>query len=123
MIVSGTTPVWIGAGSFDRVFRSEGLRVIKTPVRALRANAFTERWVGTRRRECLDPILIVHHRQLEAVLREYLTHDNAHRPHRALGLRAPAPRLNPLPTTRASLRPVERHDRLGGLIHEYELAA
>jgi transposase InsO family protein len=115
--------VWVFAGSFDLVFRAEGLRVIRTPVRAPRANAFAERWVGTLRRGCLNWILIVHHRQPEALLRESVTHDNAHRPHRALGLRAPAPRLSPLPTTRASPRPVERHDRLGGLIHEYDLAA
>ena len=60
------------AGSFDLVFGSEGLRVVKTPVRASRANAFAERWVGTLRRECLDWLLVVGRRHLEAVLREYM---------------------------------------------------
>jgi len=59
-------------GTFDEVFRSEGLRVLRTPVRAPRANAFAERFVGTVRRECLDWILILGRRHLEAVLREYL---------------------------------------------------
>src|SRR2546425_1033377 len=60
------------AGSFDAVFRSAGLRVIKTPVRAPMANAVCERWIGTLRRECLDWILILRRRQLEGVLREYV---------------------------------------------------
>jgi len=47
------------SGAFDEVFRSEGLRVIRTPVQAPRANAYAERFVGTVRRECLDWILIV----------------------------------------------------------------
>ena len=42
------------SGSFNEVFRTEGLRVLKTPVRAPRANAFAERWIGTLRRECVD---------------------------------------------------------------------
>jgi putative transposase len=111
------------AGSFDRVFRSEGLRVIKTPVRAPRANAFAERWVGTLRRECLDWILILGRRQLEAVLREYVAHYNAHRPHRALGLQAPETGPIRLPAARASPCDIHRRDRLGGLIHEYDIAA
>ena len=110
-------------GSFDLVFRSEGLRVIKTPVRAPMANAICERWIGTLRRECLDWILILHRRQLEGVLREYLHHYNTYRPHRSLKLRAPEAPPIPLPAARASPRRVERRDRLGGLIHEYDIAA
>ena len=111
------------AGSFDQVFRSEGLRVIKTPVRAPRANAICERWIGSLRRECLDWILIAHRHHLEAVLREYVDHYNAHRPHRSLGLRPPETAPTPLPAVRASPPRLQRRDRLGGLIHEYELAA
>jgi transposase InsO family protein len=111
------------AGSFDTVFRSQGLRVIRTPVRAPRANSVCERWISSLRRECLDWILIVHAGQLEAVLREYVRHYNAHRPHRSLGLRAPEAPPIPLPATRASPRRVRRRDRLGGLLHEYVLAA
>ena len=110
-------------GSFDRVFGSEGLRVIRTPVRAPRANSICERAIGSLRQECLDWILIVHRRQLEGVLAEYVFHYNTHRPHRALGLRAPETAPTPLPATRASPRDVRRRDRLGGLLHEYELAA
>jgi hypothetical protein len=109
--------------SFDTVFRTEGLRVIRTPVRAPRANSICERVIGSIRRECLDWILVVHRRQLEGVMAEYVGHYNAHRPHRALGLRAPETALAPLPVARASPRVLRRSDRLGGLIHEYELAA
>jgi transposase InsO family protein len=60
--------------AFDEVFRSEGIRTIRTPVRAPRANAFIERWIGTVRRECLDRILIVNRRHLERVLPLYIRH-------------------------------------------------
>jgi transposase InsO family protein len=74
---------------FDEVFRSEGVTVIRTPVRAPKANAYAERFVGTVRRECLDWILIFGRRQLERTLRIYGEHYNAHRPHRGLGLVPP----------------------------------
>lgn len=111
------------APSFDQVFRSEGLRVIKTPVRAPRANAICERWIGSLRRECLDWILIVQRRQLEVIVGEYVAHYYAHRPHRSLGLRAPDTALVPLPAARASPPRIRRRDRLGGVLHEYEIAA
>ena len=66
--------------SFDAVFAAEGTRIIKSPVRAPRANAICERVVGTTRPECLDRMLILGRRHLEAVLAEYVEHYNAHRP-------------------------------------------
>lgn len=104
---------------FDIVFASDGVRVIKTPPRAPRANAYAERFVGTVRRECLDWTLIFGRRHLEVVLAEYLAHYNAARPHRGVKLDAPIP-LPPSPDTGKA---IERLDRLGGLIHEYRRAA
>jgi putative transposase len=112
---------------FDDVFRSEGIRVIKAPVRAPNARAHAERWVGTVRRECLDRLLILGRRHLEHVLTSYIRHFNEHRPHRSLEQRPP------LAASMASDEPaiaevidldrVRRRDLLGGLIHEYQLAA
>jgi transposase InsO family protein len=74
---------------FDEVFRSEGIRVVKAPVRAPKARAHAERWVGTLRRECLDRLLILGRPHLQRVLATYLAHYNEHRPHRALEHRPP----------------------------------
>jgi putative transposase len=108
--------------SFDEVFVSEGVRVIRTPVWAPRANAYAERFIGTCRRECLDRLLIIHRRHLERMLHEFIEHYNAHRPHRSLGQRPPLPRASPACVPRVDFS-VRRRDRLGGLIHEYDVVA
>jgi putative transposase len=107
-------------GSFDDVFRAGGIRIVKTPVRAPQANAIAERFVKTVRAECLDWLLILNRRQLERVLRVFVEHYNTQRPHRALRLQPPQP-AEPPPT--AAIGEIQRHDRLGGLIHEYYRAA
>jgi putative transposase len=104
-------------GAFDEVFRSAGIRVVKTPVRAPQANAIAERFVRTVRTECLDWLLILNRRHLERVQRVYVEHYNTHRPHRALNLQPPQPRKPP-PTPIPTVGEVRRRDRLGGLIHE-----
>ena len=73
-------------GPFDEVFRTQGLRVIRTPYRAPQANAFAERWVRTVRQECLDHVLVWGGGHLGRVLRDYVHHCNAERPHRGLEL-------------------------------------
>jgi hypothetical protein len=103
--------------SLDEVFRSEGIRVIKTPVRSPRENAYAERWVRTVRTECLGWIVVLGRRHLNGVLREYVGHYNKERPHRGIGLGVPAPGNGAI-VTPASLH-VHRLDVLGGLIHEY----
>ena len=110
--------------SFDAVFVAEGIRIIKTPVRAPRVNAVAERFVGTVRRECLDRLLILGRRHVQAVLVEYLHHYDTHRPHRSLQQRAPRSVTDPtLPITDVDVARLRRADILGGLIHEYRLVA
>ncbi len=103
---------------FDEVFRAEGVRVIRTPVRAPKANAFAERFVRTVRHECLDWTLIHGRRHLRRVLDEYVEHYNGHRPHRGLNLASPEPHE---PDVAGGA--VIRRERLGGLINEYRRAA
>jgi transposase InsO family protein len=110
--------------AFDDIFAAEGVEIIRTPYRAPKANAVAERWIRTVRRECLDWLLIVSRRHLERVLRIYEKHYNHQRPHRSLDLQAPMPPASqPSMCSRRGPRDVRRRDRLGGLIHEYELAA
>ena len=106
--------------SFDAVLASIGIEAIKTPGRSPRANAFAERWVRTVREDCLDHLLIFGRRHVESVLAEYVDHYNRARPHRGLDLDPP----DAAAADCAAASPtIHRRDVLGGLIHEYELAA
>lgn len=120
--------------SFDAVFTGEGALVLRTPFRTPNANAHAERFVRTIRSECLDHLLIVNTRHLERVLRSYVRHYNGLRPHQGISQEIPRQRRSTSPLPRPSLdethrrhprhlQGVRRHDRLGGLIHEYELVA
>jgi putative transposase len=108
--------------AYDDVFRSEGTEVLITPVQAPNANACAERWIRTVRAECLDWLLMVGRGHLEQVLRVYIEHYDAHRPHRALGLEPPDP-ARPRIIAEDHPAQVHRHDLLGGLLHEYRRAA
>jgi putative transposase len=109
--------------AFDDVFRSEGAQILLTPVQAPNANAYAERWIRTVRAECLDWLLIVGRGHLEQILRVYVEHYNAHRPHRALELDPPDPTASPMLLNDNHRTRVQRRDLLGGLLHEYRRAA
>jgi putative transposase len=110
--------------SFDEVFRTEKIEILRTPFRAPQANGVAERFVRTVRTECLDWFLILNQQHLERIVADFVDHYNRHRPHRGLGLTAPQPAVAAGMTvaTSADAR-ILRRDRLGGLIHEYVLAA
>jgi len=110
----------------DQAVKDLGVHVLRTPVRAPKANAFCERLVGTVRRECLDFLIPLSERHLKAILKVWVSHYNGGRPHMSLGPGVPlvlqqpvsdnAPR-HKLPAGRA----VRSRAILGGLHHEYWL--
>jgi transposase InsO family protein len=77
--------------AFARVAEASGIRIVRTPVRAPRANALIKRFLGSVRRECLDHVLILGERHLHQVLREYLGYFNQARPHQGLHQAIPEP--------------------------------
>jgi putative transposase len=92
---------------FDEVFRSGGIEVVRTV-----------------RSECLDRLLILNQPHLERILGVFVDHYNGHRPHRALCLAPPDPRRPAVAPASTSVHSrILRRDRLGGVIHEYALAA
>jgi putative transposase len=111
-------------GSFDAVFIAEGIRILANPPQAPRANAICERIIGTLRRELLDRLLIVNEHHLRRVLTGYLRHYDAARPRRSLGQLTPtqADTQRPEPINRAEYR-IYQKQVLGGLTHEYDVAA
>jgi transposase InsO family protein len=107
---------------FDTVFTAADIRIVKTGVRMPRMNAIMERWIGTCRRELLDRTLIWNVPHLRRILADYERHYNENRPHRALASAAPLT-PPPSPVTDLDAFRVRRHDRIGGIIHEYQQAA
>jgi transposase InsO family protein len=105
---------------FGRRVRSFGIRQIRTPVRAPKANAIAERWIRTVRAECLDHVFIFGHEHLQRSLNEYVAYYNRWRPHRSLGQTAPDPPAGDGPVLNPQIvaEPV-----LGGLHHVYQFAA
>jgi transposase InsO family protein len=116
----------IFSSSLDDALKDFGVRPIRTPVRAPKANAYCERLIGTIRRECLDYLIPINDRHLRFIMKEFVVHYNRGRPHSALGPGIPEPiqasvpasvHRHKLPTGfRIRSKPV-----LGGLHHEYRL--
>jgi putative transposase len=108
---------------FDAVFQAEGIRILASPPQAPSANAICERMIGTLRRELFDRLLIVNERHLRRMLTEYMVHYNTARPHRALGQPAPVQAHAPPPEVNLAGHRIRRKPILGGLTHEYQVAA
>jgi putative transposase len=110
--------------AFARVAAASGVEVIRTPVRAPRANAVCERFLRSVRRECVDHTLVLGDRHLWRVLTEYVAYFNGGRPHQGIGQVTPraadAPRA---PQRRHALASVSAFAVLGGLHHDSRAAA
>ncbi|HEY5871280.1 MAG TPA: integrase core domain-containing protein [Candidatus Tectomicrobia bacterium] len=102
--------------------------MVKTPVQIPVANAICERLIGTLRRECLDFVIPLNERHLYGIVKEWVTHYNAGRPHMSLGPGIPEPILA-LPVALQAQRHglpsgqgVVSRPILNGLHHDYRLA-
>ncbi|MEU5032287.1 integrase core domain-containing protein, partial [Streptomyces milbemycinicus] len=112
-------------GLFDDVLKDSGIEVVLSGIQMPRINSITERWVQTCRHELLDRTLIWNQHHLLHALREFEDFYNSHRPHQGIANARP---LHPLPTPiddpdKLSHLDIRRHDRLGGILHEYRHAA
>ena len=109
---------------FSAVARSSGIKEIRTPFEAPRANAICERFIGSLRRECLDYFLIVRKSQLSRIVQEYATYHNQHHPHQGIGQRVPTWYVDRKPPTSNQVkRPVVATPMLSGLHHSYAYAS
>jgi putative transposase len=114
--------------AFDEIFRTEGFKVLTTPIQTPVANTFAERWIGSIRRELLEQpeglprTIIWNQHQLEQLVVGYIGHYNQHRPRRSLEQRAPEAPEEPPPAQGRHLR-VMKSTRCHGLINKYRNAA
>ena len=120
----------IFANHLDDSIRALGIEVLRSPIASPKANAIGERVIGTIRRECLDWMIPMSETHLRSILRERMAHYNQGRPHSALGPGVPDPPKEyvkaPKSTSRHGLAAgalVLVKSVLGGLHHEYSLAA
>ncbi len=108
---------------FDAVARGAGIRVVRTPIRAPKANSYVERLIGTLRRECTDHILVLGEAHLQQVLDEYRAFYNDGRPHQGIGQRRPSRLTEPARGSRMAPGAISARSVLGGLHYDYRVAA
>jgi putative transposase len=108
--------------TFARVAKTSGIKILKTPYHAPRANAICERFLGSVRRECLDHLLILHEKQLHRVLNAYVAYCNQARPHQGIRQQIPEQKVGSVPAQHASGKVIS-FPVLGGLHHDYRRSA
>jgi putative transposase len=108
--------------TFARVAKTSGIKILKTPYHAPRANAICERFLGSVRRECLDHLLILQEKQLHRVLNAYVAYFNQARPHQGIQQQIPEQKVGSVPAQHASGKVIS-FPVLGGLHHDYRRSA
>lgn len=104
--------------NFENVAKHRGVKLLKTPFKAPKANATYERFLGSLQRECLDHLIILNEQQLRLVTREYVNYFNEHRPHQ--GIKQMRPNGTAPPDYGEAIVELDVKPVLGGLHHIYE---
>ena len=107
---------------FTRMATSSGIKLLKTPVHAPRANAICERFMRSVRQECLDHLLILQEKQLQRVLKAYVVYFNQTRPHQGIGQQIPE-QVGLVHSSQGASNKVIARPVIGGLHYDYQWAA
>jgi transposase InsO family protein len=109
--------------TFDAVFQTEQIDILKTAPRAPRMNAHCERVIRTLRHELCDHVLILNETHAQQLLDTYCRHYNDHRPHQARSQLPPDSDRQPSTVRDLQTHRLRRTRILGGMINEYRYAA
>ncbi len=108
---------------FKGLLKNSGIKAIKTPPQAPRANAICERFIGSLKREVTDNFLIFHTYQLHRIISAYADYFNKLRPHQGIGQHIPERLHEPSPPPNYHLKgKVISTQVLNGLFHSYSYA-
>jgi transposase InsO family protein len=108
---------------FSAVAISSGIKELKTPFQAPKANAHCERLIGTMKRECLDHFLVFNQYQLKRIIVAFAEYYNQHRAHQGIMQRIPAKLYQPRPQLSNQVKgKVIATPILNGLHHNYTYA-
>jgi transposase InsO family protein len=102
----------------DNLYR-EGVKPVRCPARAPNCNAFAERFVRSIKEECLDRLILFGEASLRRALREYVAHYHTERNHQGVGNEL----LESLTMVSPSEEPLQRRERLGGVLNFYHREA
>ena len=96
-----------------------GIQSVKLPPRSPNLNAYAERFVRTIKESCLEQMILFRERSLRRVIREFVAHYHLERNHQGLGNRLITPESCPS----GCHGPIQRRQRLGGMLNYYHRAA
>jgi hypothetical protein len=107
--------------AFTALLKTGGVTCVPIPAQSPNCNAYAERFVKTVRTECLDHFVIFGQRHLKHLIKEFVAHYLAERPHQGIGSQIIRPKISGKDAAR--LAPIERRSRLGGLLSYYHREA
>jgi putative transposase len=116
VLICDRDPKWSGA--VVAFLEREGVRIVRTPVRAPNGNAYAERFVRSIKEECLHRVMLLGARHLRRTMAEFVAHCHAERNHQGLSNELIRPRKRS-----DAQGVVRRRQRMGSLLNYYYRAA
>jgi len=101
---------------FRAFWNTEGVRCIRIPIEAPKANAFAETWIESFKREALNHFMCFSLDQLDYIKTTWVTYYNTRRPHRGVGMHNEVLDKTFRPQLHGAVRCKQQ---LGGIIKSY----